>query len=154
MGYSSIPMLCAANAKFELSIVCLSFNDSMTTLALNSLLNFLRFGNIKLFFLKLIITILTLCPKIGKYYTQIRTSFLISEIKDTSYIPQLFKNIYDQRITHDYRYLGMSIYQSKIYAIQEMSGIKAPKGITRNVDFTIITFYRNWAIKKGYKITN
>ncbi len=74
----------------------------------------------------------------------------ISSIEDTIYIPLLFKNITDERISHNIKYNGISVYQSKIAALKRISGINPPNKITYSVDTTNINFYKNWAIEKGY----
>lgn len=76
-------------------------------------------------------------------------SYLDSQ-KDTIYIPLLFDNIDDGRISHDLRFNGMSVYQCKINALTRISKIDPPKKVTDDVDTININFYRKWAIKHGY----
>ena len=74
----------------------------------------------------------------------------IKSKKDTIYIGLLFENIDDERISHNIKYNGMSVYQCKIGALRRISGINPPNKVTHKVDITNINFYKNWAIKKGY----
>lgn len=76
--------------------------------------------------------------------------YLIGESKDTKYVNELFHNVNDPRISHDLRFYGMSVYQSKMAALRNMSGLEPPKRITYKPDSVIISFYYNWADENGY----
>lgn len=74
----------------------------------------------------------------------------INSIEDTIYIPLLFKNITDERVSHNISYNGISVYQAKIAALKRISGINPPNKVISKVDTININFYKKWAIKKGY----
>jgi hypothetical protein len=76
--------------------------------------------------------------------------YLIGEAKDTSYIDELFFNIDDRRISHDLRFNGISVYQSKVSALRQISGLEPPTKITYRPDSVIINFYRTWAEETGF----
>lgn len=76
--------------------------------------------------------------------------YLIGEKKLLKYIPEIFKEIDDPRISHHLKFKGISIYQSKIIALYKMSGLEPPRKITYRPDTLIINFYSKWAREKGY----
>lgn len=51
--------------------------------------------------------------------------YLIGESNDTKYVNELFHNVNDPRISHDLRFYGMSVYQSKMAALRNMSGLES-----------------------------
>ena len=79
-----------------------------------------------------------------------RAYYLIGEQRDTSYIPVLIRNLDDNRISHHYRYKGMSVYQAKINALVKVSGELPPNRITYLPDSVNIRFYEEWIKRKGY----
>jgi hypothetical protein len=84
----------------------------------------------------------------------IEASFLIGELKDTTYIPFLLKDCYDYRITHHMKFYGVSVYQSKMVAMKKISGVAPPLEITYLPDSTVINYYSNLAKSKGYELCN
>ena len=76
--------------------------------------------------------------------------YLAGEAKDTSYIPMMFRDIYDVRITHKIKFYGTSVYKSKMVALKKISGLNPPKPISYELDTTIINFYKSWAKRKKY----
>jgi len=83
-------------------------------------------------------------------YHLVQAYHLIGEDKDTSYIKLIFINPYDPRTSNHFKFKGMSIYQQKMWALKQMSGLIPPHKITSDVDSSIVDYYRNWAIKNGY----
>ncbi|MBD2770491.1 hypothetical protein IC235_21615 [Hymenobacter sp. BT664] len=79
--------------------------------------------------------------------------YTIGNLKDTSYVRNIFIDPYDPRVSHDYRFLGISVYQSKMIAIKKISGCDPPAPITYRPDSSIVKFYQKWAISKGFKIS-
>ncbi len=79
----------------------------------------------------------------------IRGYLLIGENRDTTFVESIFKNLDDQRISHDYSFKGVSVYQSKMIAIKKISGIPPPKKINYKKDDSIINFYRKWATENN-----
>ena len=67
----------------------------------------------------------------------------VSQQKDTTYYAHLLKNPYDPRISHMLKFKGESVYQSKMKALEEITGLKAPKKITHEIDSSIVLFYKN-----------
>lgn len=84
----------------------------------------------------------------------IEASFLIGEIKDTSYVPILLKNCYDCRITHHMQFYGISVYQSKMIALKKISGVAPPSEATYQPDSSIVNYYTAWAKSRGYLVDN
>ena len=86
----------------------------------------------------------------------IEASYLIGETKDTTFVCDLFDNIYDPRISYHYKFKGMSVYYGKIIALYKISGLKRPNKIklTTSPGSIIVNFYKDWALKKGYKCFN
>ena len=80
----------------------------------------------------------------------IKGYLLIGEKRDTSFIKNIFQDLNDQRVSHYYKHIGVSVYQSKMIAIKKISGVNPPKKITNIKDDSIIDFYLNWSIKNGY----
>jgi hypothetical protein len=76
----------------------------------------------------------------------------MNEVKssDIDYIPIILNNAYDCRETSVVSYKGQSVYQSKMNAMQRISGISPDKKIDYRVDSSIVRFYTHWAIEKGY----
>ena len=54
---------------------------------------------------------------------------------------ELLKLSDEPRITHHVLHKGMSVYQIKLSALKEITGITPPKEITYKVDSSIINFY-------------
>lgn len=79
----------------------------------------------------------------------IEANYLIGESKDTSFVKLLFDNIEDPRITHDVRFKGISVYQSKIIALKKIFNVLPPKKISYSPDTLIINFYKNLALKNN-----
>lgn len=79
----------------------------------------------------------------------IEGNYLIGECKKENLVKYLFNNIRDSRITHNYEFYGISIYQSKVIALKKISGLAPPKEINNEVDESIIGFYFDWWQKQG-----
>lgn len=84
----------------------------------------------------------------------IEASFLMGELKDTSYVPLLLKDCYDYRITHHMNFYGISVYQSKMVALKKISGETPPLEITYLPDSAVVNYYASWAKSKGYVLCN
>jgi hypothetical protein len=76
--------------------------------------------------------------------------YLVGENKMIDYVPIIFEKIDDPRISHNAKFKGISVYQSKIIALEKISGIESPRNVTYKPDTVIIKFYRNWAFDRGY----
>jgi len=72
------------------------------------------------------------------------------KVTDTDYIDIILSNPYDPRVTFAARYYGQSVYESKMNAMHRISNVSPGKKIGYRVDSSIIQFYTNWAIEKGY----
>ena len=66
------------------------------------------------------------------------------------FIEKIFDNIDDQRVSHNIKNIGVSVYQSKMIAIKKVSGLEPPRKITYKKDDSIVQFYYKWALNKGY----
>ena len=77
----------------------------------------------------------------------VKGNYIIGECGKDNYIEHLFENVEDNRISHEYKFYGISVYQSKIVALKKLSGLNPPKEITSEIDTTIINFYLDWAKK-------
>ena len=84
----------------------------------------------------------------------IRGAYAVGEAQDTSHLRSLFVGAYDPRISHDARFLGMSVYQSKMGALRRISACVPPRPITYRPDSVVVSFYYQWAIAHGFKVLN
>lgn len=66
----------------------------------------------------------------------------IQKARDTSMIDAILYKPEDPRITHRAFQKGMSVYQIKMTALKQITGIIPPKKITYKVDTSIINFYK------------
>lgn len=71
----------------------------------------------------------------------IEATIEIQKAKDTSMIDAILYKPEDHRITHRAFQKGMSVYQIKMTALKQITGIIPPKKITYKVDTSIINFY-------------
>jgi len=67
----------------------------------------------------------------------------IHKRKDTVLLDAILFNADDARISHLLNFFGKSIYQIKMEAIMDITGVKPPKVITNKPDSSIINFYSN-----------
>ena len=65
----------------------------------------------------------------------------IQKLKDTTMISALLYKAEDPRITHRRLQKGMSVYQIKMNALRQITGLEPPNRITYEVDTSIISFY-------------
>jgi hypothetical protein len=65
----------------------------------------------------------------------------IQKRKDTMLLDAILFNSDDARISHLWKFYGKSIYQIKMEAIMNITGIDPPKVITDKPDSSIINFY-------------
>lgn len=82
----------------------------------------------------------------------VKAFYLIGENRDTTFVKEIIKNPYDQRIAHSLRFKGISVYQSKMIALKKISNENPPRQITYRPDSTIVDFYCRW-INKNTKVT-
>lgn len=78
----------------------------------------------------------------------IEATLVIQKEKDTSMIDAILYKADDPRITHYQSRKGMSVYQIKMFALKQITGIAPPKDVTYNVDTSIINFYIKKTIGK------
>ena len=76
--------------------------------------------------------------------------FIVGEQKQTHFISGIFNNANDGRISHHYKFKGISVYQSKMIAMKKISGISPPIKINYKPDSLVIDFYYSWALKNNY----
>jgi len=74
-------------------------------------------------------------------------NYIASKNKRKDMVCLILKEPYDSRISHNIKYKGMSVYQSKISALRNISGLNTSQKITYKVDSTIVAFYYKWAIE-------
>jgi hypothetical protein len=77
----------------------------------------------------------------------VKAFYLIGEAKDTSYIKIILTDIYDPRIAHDVEFKGISVYQSKITAIEKIIDLRSPMKVTYKPDTSVVQFYCEWMKK-------
>lgn len=70
--------------------------------------------------------------------------------EDTVFIDLILENPYDVRISHDYRFKGVTVHKAKIRAMERISGLRPPNPVTFSVDTINVEFYKKWARDKGY----
>ena len=116
--------------------------------------------NIKYFFLILffscnssnktksdIITKLILSNDVNKI---VEGYFIIGEEKQIKFIKDIIINPVDNRISHHYKFNGISVYQSKMIALKKISGLEPPIKISSKSNIVVIEFYYKWALKEKY----
>ena len=108
-------------------------------------------------FILLILLILTSCKNVDKLLKSdnaadiMEANILIGERKDTTYVCELFSNIFCPEMeSNHFKLKGLSVYQTKVTALYEISGLKPPRKITFIPDTLIVEFYKEWARKKHY----
>ncbi len=75
----------------------------------------------------------------------IHANFMIGELKDTTYIDTLFKNINDVRICPGaIHFKGQSVYQSKVIALKKITNKDSMLRITRKPDTLIINYFKHF----------
>lgn len=74
----------------------------------------------------------------------------VSSHKEVRMVKYLLADAMDPRIVHDIRYKGMSIYQIKMGAMQNLTGVKPLKKISYQPDSSIFRFYNEISIKNGW----
>ena len=65
----------------------------------------------------------------------------IRKARDTSMISALLYRADDPRITHQLVHKGKSVYQIKMEALKEVTGVSPPVEITDEVDTSVVQFY-------------
>jgi hypothetical protein len=65
----------------------------------------------------------------------------IQRAQDTAMLDAIFYRCDDPRVTHNINRKGMSVYQVKMNALKQLTGISPPKQISYKVDTSIINFY-------------
>ncbi len=80
----------------------------------------------------------------------IRGCSLLNSEKDSAFVKYLFKNLNDERISHEAKFYGISVYSAKIKALKRISGLEPPNMIIYKNDSINTNFYRRWAIDKGF----
>jgi len=78
----------------------------------------------------------------------IKALYLIGEKRDTTFLQEIIDNPYDPRVSHDLRFKGISVYQSKMIALKKISGTLPPREITYQPDSVIVKFYCKWVNEK------
>lgn len=73
----------------------------------------------------------------------------LKDSNDTVFVPLLLDNLDDQRISHNYKFYGISVYESKIKALKRISKLSPPNKITYKMDASNIKFYKDCNINKN-----
>ena len=76
--------------------------------------------------------------------------FIIGEEKQIKFIKDIIINPVDNRISHHYKFNGISVYQSKMIALKKISGLEPPIKISSKSNIVVIEFYYKWALKEKY----
>jgi hypothetical protein len=66
------------------------------------------------------------------------------------FIPYLLNDAGDPRRSTSLQFKGVSVYQAKMEALENIFKKSPPQKIDRKVDSTIIEFYRKLAYEKGF----
>jgi len=74
----------------------------------------------------------------------------IADRHQTHMVKYLLADAMDPRVTNDLRYKGMSIYKIKMGAMERLTGVKPIKKITYKPDSTVLKFYVDIAVKRGW----
>jgi hypothetical protein len=78
----------------------------------------------------------------GKVCDKIEANFLIGEIKDTSYLPLLLADMNDySTCATRLRYKGISVYESKISALEKIANLDTQLIYTHRPDSEIIKIF-------------
>lgn len=78
----------------------------------------------------------------------IEGALLAGKSKNIKYVPLLLRNADDYRTSISYRFLGFSVYQQKMFALEAIFGKEAPVPITAKPDSVVIKFYTKLASQK------
>jgi hypothetical protein len=65
----------------------------------------------------------------------------VGETKDTFFVKHVFINPADPRVSNNLKFKGISIYQAKMIAVKEITGVEPPVKITYIPDTSVINFY-------------
>lgn len=76
-------------------------------------------------------------------------NFLAGKYKWQVAVPLILKDPYNPKISHHIRFKGLSLYQSKMSALKNISGLGPPNKVTYKVDSSVVRFYQDWALKEG-----
>ncbi|WP_282160412.1 hypothetical protein [Ulvibacterium marinum] len=76
-------------------------------------------------------------------------NFLAGKQKEEGLVYLILKDADDPKIIHNIKYKGMSIYQSKMMALKNISGLEPTSQITHKPDSSIVAFYTEWAFERG-----
>ena len=74
--------------------------------------------------------------------------YKLGEARDTSAVKLLLTKIIDWRMSTNFRFKGMTVYQCKVGALKKISGIEV--FYNYKPDTAIANVYLNWAIQKGF----
>lgn len=69
--------------------------------------------------------------------------------EDRELMPYFLYHLNDARISHHYRYYGMSVYRVKVGRLRTLTGQEPPVPLTNVPDSTIIGFYLDLNRKAG-----
>lgn len=69
--------------------------------------------------------------------------------EDTKYIPLIFNNLDDQRVSNNFKFKGISVHEAKMKALYRISGLTPPNKITFKVDTLNIRFYKDWVTQNN-----
>jgi hypothetical protein len=82
----------------------------------------------------------------GKYKDDvIRGATEAGRTKDTIFVPELLKNADDPRVSTNIDFYGVSVYQAKMEALEEIFQKSPPNKITYRPDSRVIKFYSELA---------
>lgn len=69
----------------------------------------------------------------------------LKTVKDTMFVSAILLDPYDQRISHNLKFKGISVYQAKMNALRRISNLNPPNKVNYLLDSTNVLFYLNWA---------
>ncbi len=72
-------------------------------------------------------------------------NFLAGQYKKRNLVQLVLQDPYNQKISHHRKFKGLSMYQSKMIALKNISGLEPPSPITYKPDSAIVKFYQDWS---------
>ena len=82
-----------------------------------------------------------------------RGNFLAGKYKRRNVVHIILSDPYNPKITHHKNFYGLSLYQSKMIALKNISKMTPPVEIDYKPDSTVVEFYLAWAHSENL-ITN
>ena len=76
-------------------------------------------------------------------------SYKAGEMRAKNFVPLLLENAYDERMSTNIRFKGITVYQAKMIALKKILQKEPPVKITYIPDSAVISFYKNLSEKEN-----